>query len=70
MSIFDNLDVRKYFIAIDGARYSRDSVLTNYNLNEYFDQYRDLKLFYQEDVSEERMTPFISYPDLKKTPFK
>ena len=34
ISVFDHLDVRKYFIEIDGVRYPRDAVLTNYNQND------------------------------------
>ena len=30
---------------IDGQRYLRDSVLTNFGENDYFDQYRDLNYF-------------------------
>ena len=30
ISIFDNLDVRKYFVEIDGIRYPKDSVDVNY----------------------------------------
>ena len=44
ISRFDNINVRKYFVEIDGQRYPRDSVLTNYNENDYIDQYSDLKL--------------------------
>ena len=44
-SFFDNLNVRKYFVEVDGLRFPRDGVLTNYDLNFYIDQYRDLKLF-------------------------
>ena len=65
ISIFDNINVEKYFIEIDGQRYPRDSVLTNYGENDYIDKYRDLKLFYKEYVGEELLTPFISYPDMK-----
>ena len=65
ISIFDNINVRKYFIEIDGQRYPRDSVLTNYGENDYIDQYRDLKLFYKEYVGEELLTPFVSYTDMK-----
>ena len=65
ISIFDNVGVRKYFIEIDGQRYPRDSVLTNYAENDYIDQYRDLKFFYKEYVGEELLTPFISYTDMK-----
>ena len=45
--MFDYINVRKYFIEIDGQRYPRDSDLTNYGENDYIDQYRDLKLFYR-----------------------
>ena len=65
ISIFDNLNVRKYFIEIDRQRYPRNSVLTNYAVNDYIDQYRDLKLFYKEYVGEELLNPFVSYTDMK-----
>ena len=65
ISRFDNINVRNYFIEIDGQRYPRDSVLTNYAENVYIDQYRDLKLFYKEYVGDELSNPFISYPDMK-----
>ena len=64
-SIFDNINVRKYFIEIDGQRYPRENVLTNYAENDYIDQYRDLKLFYKEYVGEELLNPFVSYPDME-----
>ena len=64
-SIFDNINVRKYFIEINGQRYPRDNVLTNYAENDYIDQYRDLKLFYKEYVGEQLLNPFISYIDMK-----
>ena len=41
ISRFDNLNVRKYFVEIDGVRYPRDGVLTNYGENDYIDQYKD-----------------------------
>ena len=65
ISRFDNLNVRKYFVEIDSIRYPRDGVLTNYNENDYTDQYKDLKLFYKEYVGEELLSPFVSYPDMK-----
>ena len=64
ISIFDNINVRKYFIEIDGQRYPRDSVLTNYAENDNIDQYRDLKLFHKAYVGE-LLTPFVSYTDMK-----
>ena len=57
ISIFDNLDVRKYFVEIDGVRYPKDSVDVNYTENDYLDQYRDIKLFYKEYLGEELMNP-------------
>ena len=65
VSRFDNLNVRKYFVEIDSIRYPRDGVLTNYNENDYIDQYKDLKIFYKEYVGEELLNPFVSYPDMK-----
>ena len=50
---------------IDGLRYPRDSVLLNYEQNDYNEQYKDLKLFFKEYIGEELMTPFISYTDMK-----
>ena len=65
ISIIDNINVRKYFIEIDGQRYPGDSVLTNYGENDYIDQYRDLKLFYKEYIGEKLLSPFVSYTDMK-----
>ena len=65
ISVFDHLNVRKYFIKIDGVRYPRDAILTNYNQNDYLDQYKDVKLFYKEYVGEEILNPFLSYTDMK-----
>ena len=44
-SIFEHLDVIEYFAEIDGYRYPRGSVVTNYDLNDYIHQYRDLNFF-------------------------
>ena len=43
VAIFDNLDLRKYYIEKDGQRYPRDSSLMNYEQNDYIEQYKDLK---------------------------
>ena len=48
IAIFDNLNVRKYFVEIDGYRYPKAAVITHYTENDYLDQYRDLKLFFKE----------------------
>ena len=65
ISVSDHLDERKYFIEIDGVCYPRDAVLTNYNQNDYLDQYKDGKLFYKEHVGVEFLNPFLSYSDMK-----
>ena len=65
IAIFDNLNLQKYFVEIDSVRYPRDSVLVNYEQNDYIEQYKDIKLFFKEYIGEELMSPFISYPDMK-----
>ena len=65
IAIFDHLNLKKYYVEIDGIRYPRDSVLVNYEQNDYIEQYKDLKLFSKEYIREELMTPFISYIDMK-----
>ena len=65
VSVFDHVDVTKYFVEIDGYRYPKESVVTNFGENDYLDQYRDLKSFYEEYVGEQLMNPFISYTDMK-----
>ena len=39
---FDDLDLRKYYVEIDGQRYPRNGISKNFFKNEYKDQYRDL----------------------------
>ena len=63
--IFNNNNVTKYFVEIDGIRYPKDGVLTNFEEMSYLDQYRVLKSFYKEYVGEELLEPYISYPDMK-----
>ena len=64
-AIFDDNNVTKYFVEIDGVRYPKDGVLINFEENSYLDQYRDLKLFYKEYVGEEFMQPYFTYSDMK-----
>ena len=64
-AIFDNNNVTKYFVEIDGVRYPKDGVLNNFEENSYLDQYRDLKLFYKEYVGVELLQPYFSYLDMK-----
>ena len=40
-AIFDNLDLRKYYVEIDGKRYPRDGISINYTKKDYIDQCRD-----------------------------
>ena len=71
IAIFDNLNLQKYYVEIDSVRYPQDSVLVNYEQNDYIEPYKDLKLFFKEYIREELMSPFISYPDMKtKYPFQ
>ena len=65
VSIFDHVDVTKYFSEVDGYRYPKETVITNFSGNDYSDQYRDLKSFFKEYVGEELMNPFIRYTDMK-----
>ena len=52
IAVFDNLDLRKYPVEIDSLRYPRDTVLTNYEQNDYIEQYKHLFLFFKEYVGE------------------
>ena len=45
IAIFDNVDLKRYLVEIDGIRYLKDPIETNYTENNYLDEYRDLKLF-------------------------
>ena len=64
-AIFDDNHVTKYFVEIDGIRYPKDGVLTNFEEISYLDQYRDLKLFYREYVGDELLQLYITFPDMK-----
>ena len=65
IAIFDNLNLQKYYVEIDGVRYQRDSVLLKYEQYDFIEQYKDLKLYFKDYIDEELLTPFISYPDMK-----
>ena len=65
IAIFDNLDLRKSHVEIDSLRYPRDSLLINFEQNDYIEQYKDLKLFFKEYVGEQLLNPFISNSDIK-----
>ena len=68
-AIFDNLVVRKYFVEIYKQRFPKDAVMTNYDVSDYFDRYRDLKIFCKKYRREELSNPFIPYPDMKSKYF-
>ena len=63
--IISILILSQYYVEIGSVRYPRDSFLVNYEQNCYSEQYKYLKLFFEEYIGEELMTPFISYPDMK-----
>ena len=65
-SIFDDVEVRKYYSEVDGARYPKNPVMINFAENNYLEQYRDLKLFYKEYVGESMLSPIITYDKMKK----
>ena len=60
IAIFDHVNLKKYYVEIDGIRYPRDSILVNYEQNDYIELYKDLYIFFKEYIGEEIMTPFIS----------
>ena len=65
IAVVDNVYVKRYFVEIDGIRYPKDPIETNFSDNFYLDQYRDLKMFYKEYNGESLLHPFISHLDLK-----
>ena len=65
VAIFVELDVRRYFVAIDGVRYLTESVNVDYAANYHFTHYRDLKLNDEEYVGAELVDFFITYNDMK-----
>ena len=65
IAFFDNMDIRKYYVEIDGQRYPRDSVLIHYEENDYIQQYKALKLFWKDHIGEPILNLLISNPDTK-----
>ena len=65
IAIFDNMDIRKYHVEIDGQRYPRDSVFMNFEEKDYIQQYKGLKLFWKDYIGEPILNPLISYTDMK-----
>ena len=50
---------------IDSIRYPRDSLLINFEQNDFIERYKDLRLFLEEYIGEQLLNPLISYPDKK-----
>ena len=65
LAIFDNLDLQKSFVEIDGQRYPRDSSTMIHEDTDYIEQYKDIKLFFREHIGEPILNPLLSYPDMK-----
>ena len=65
IAISDNVNELKYFVEIDDYRYPKDAVITKPAENDYSDQHRDFKLFYEDYFEEELLTPFLSNTDMK-----
>ena len=65
IAIFDNLNLRKHQVELDSLRNPTESELINYEQNDYIEQYKDIKLFFEENIGEPFLIPFISYPDMK-----
>ena len=65
ITIFDILNIQKYYVEIDSVRYPRDSVLVIYEQNDYIEHYKDLKLIFKEYIGEPILSPFMSYADMK-----
>ena len=57
--------MRKYHVDVDGVRYQRNGVSINYASIDYLDQYRDLKMFYEEYIGKELLSPSVNYIDMK-----
>ena len=53
--------VKKIYNGIDRIRYPKNPIMTDYRENFYSNQYRDLKLFYDEYVGEELLFPIKTY---------
>ena len=60
IAIFDKIKLQKYYVEIDSVRYPRDNILVNYEHNDYIEQNIDLKIFFNEPIVEQLISPFIS----------
>ena len=50
---------------IDSQRYPRDSLLINYEENDYIEQYKNFKLIFKDYIGEPLLNPFLLYPNME-----
>ena len=62
---FDNLDLRKNYVEINGQRYPRYSLPIYYEDRKYIEQYKDLNLFFKDFMGEPILNLFKTHPDVK-----
>ena len=56
IATFDNLNLQKYYLEIYSVRHPRDNVLVTYEQNDYIEQYKELKLIFEEYIGEELLS--------------
>ena len=64
-AIFDRLNLRKNYGEIDSIRYPRDSLLKNYQENDYIEHFKKIISFFKEYIGEPLLNRFKSYPDME-----
>ena len=64
-AIFDHVEVRKNYSEIDGVPYPKNPIMVKFGENNYLEQYRYLKLFYEEYVGDQLLSPIITYDKMK-----
>ena len=64
-AIFINIDLRKYYVEIDGQRYPTDNSPLNCEQNDFIEQNKDLQLFYKNYIGEPILNHLVTYPDMK-----
>ena len=64
-TIFDHVEVKKYYSEIDGVYYPKNPVMVDYIDNSYLEQNRDFKMFCKEYIGEPMLSPIITYDKMK-----
>ena len=62
MTVLAKVSVKKFFVKTDRVRYPEGSFNIVYDINQYFDVYRDLYFYYKESVGEPLLSLFETYP--------